>query len=98
MTEELHLDANQVAQVRQAMEQARSEHQALRDQPRSEERRAQHRAIMERTTQRIDAVLTPEQRASFERMRAQHRERMERREGRRQQRMERRGGVDPRGI
>lgn len=100
MTQELQLDENQVALVRQAMEQARSEHEALREQPRSEERRAQHRAIMERTAQRIDAVLTPAQRATFEQMRARHRERMERRMERRGQRGggERGGAVDPRGI
>ncbi|AKF05164.1 hypothetical protein [Sandaracinus amylolyticus] len=92
MTQALGLDANQVALVRQAFEQARAEHEALRAQPRSPERREQHRAIMERTRERIDAVLTPEQRVRAEQLRAQH-------DARRQMRREQRGGgVDPRGI
>ncbi|UJR82205.1 hypothetical protein [Sandaracinus amylolyticus] len=93
MTQALGLDANQVALVRQAFDQARAEHEALRAQPRSPERREQHRAIMERTRERIDAVLTPEQRARAEQLRADHHARREMRRERREQ-----GGVDPRGI
>lgn len=99
LTERLQLDANQVALVRQAMEQARTEHQALRGQPRSDATREQHRAIMERTHQRIDAILNPQQRATFEQMRAERRQRMERRMERREQRRgQPGGGVDSRGI
>lgn len=107
LSERLGLDANQQALVRQAFDQARAEHQALREQPRSPERREAHRAIMQRTMERIDAILTPEQRATFDAMRAERRERMEQHRARR---TERRGGaqpgrsgagaggVDPRGI
>jgi periplasmic protein CpxP/Spy len=106
MTQRLGLDANQVRLVREAMEQARTEHDALREQPRSPERRAAHQAIMQRTMERIDAVLTPAQRATFEQVRAERRERMgERgwhgrggRGGRGQGGSGQQGGVDPRGI
>lgn len=88
LTERLGLDTNQQALVRQAFEQARAEHEALRagaegEARRSPERREAHRALMQRTMERIDAVLTPEQRATFEQMRAQMRERHEGRRGRR---------------
>lgn len=106
MTERLGLDENQQVLVRQALEQARSEREALRasaspGERRSPERREAHRALMQRTMERIDAVLTPEQRATVEQMRAR---RMEHRgqHGRRGPRggAERGapGAVDPRGI
>jgi Spy/CpxP family protein refolding chaperone len=100
LTARLGLDDNQQALVRQAFEQARAEHEALRAQERSPERREAHRAIMQRTMERIDSFLTPEQRATMEQMRAQMRERFEGRRGRRGGRHggPGAGGVDPRGI
>lgn len=101
LTARLGLDANQQALVRRVFEQARSEHQALRAARGAEgpspERREARRALRQRTMERVDAVLTPEQRATLEQMRATFRARHEGRRGRPC------GGggadaVDPRGI
>ncbi len=77
LTERLSLDANQARLVREIFEEERTEHEALRERARTEEgpsRRQAHRALMQRTMERIDAVLTPAQRATFEEMRARFRE------------------------
>jgi Spy/CpxP family protein refolding chaperone len=77
LTERLSLDANQSRLVREIFEEARAEHEALRARARTEEgpsRHQEHRALMRRTMERIDALLTPEQRETFEEMRARFRE------------------------
>lgn len=74
MTAILDLSAAQQAQVRQILESTATERRAIREQPRSEATRAQMEALHERTEQRISAVLTPAQRATFDRVRAARRE------------------------
>lgn len=81
-TAELELDAHQLARVREVMSAARAERDALRELPRSPERREQQRAIMARAHDRIDALLTPAQRAAVDARRAERAQRMEHRRAR----------------
>jgi Spy/CpxP family protein refolding chaperone len=74
MTAILDLSAAQQAQVRQILESTQAERRTIREQGRSEATRAQMQALHERTEQRISAVLTPAQRATFDRVRAARRE------------------------
>lgn len=97
LTAILDLDARQQASVRDILTQSATEAQALFQQGRSEEGRAAMDALRQRTEQRIEAVLSPTQRATFVRVRAAHeqeraahRERMGARMGERRQ--ERAGG------
>lgn len=79
LTEQLQLSASQQAQVRSILSEEQTAMQALRprrdaDAPRSDERpdsarrdsvRAQMQSIRQRTNQRLESVLTAEQRAKY---------------------------------
>lgn len=78
----LGLDDAQATQVRQFVAEARTQHEALRGQSLTEEeRRTQHRAIMEATGQRIRAILRPDQQRIFDYHVARMRERAAERRG-----------------
>ena len=76
MTAILDLDATQQARVREILSRSSTEAQALHAQPRSEEGRAAMQALRQRTEQQIEAVLSPTQRATFQRVRAAREEGM----------------------
>ncbi|MEA2693788.1 MAG: hypothetical protein QOJ16_3175 [Acidobacteriota bacterium] len=69
----LDLDSRQEAQVEQILTATRAESAALR-----RETMPRVLAILDRAHARIDAVLTPEQRAEFERYQRRHRYRLHR--------------------
>jgi periplasmic protein CpxP/Spy len=79
MTEELGLSQQQVRRIRSIFEDAKEEHRGI---ARGPEHREAHRAIFERTKQRVDAVLSPAQRAELEALREERRERLQNRRGR----------------
>jgi len=67
MTERLALNEQQVAQVRAILVETHAQAQELRAQgPATPEAREAHRALREQTHERIGAILTPEQRATFD--------------------------------
>lgn len=74
LTERLHLDQHQVAIIRESFERMHQERLARRAEPARDrdERRARHAEFRERMHREIDAVLTPQQREEFARMRAEH--------------------------
>lgn len=68
LSNRLDLTPDQQRQLERIFVQARIEGEALR-----RELRPRIQAQMERTRERIERILTPEQRAEFERMHAEHR-------------------------
>lgn len=87
MAGELGLTDAQQARMRNVMAEAREERALLRELA-PEERRAAAQALHERIRGQMEAILTPEQRARAEALRAQHREeRGERRLERMQERL-----------
>lgn len=100
MRQALSLDDAQVARIRAIFEESRGQRGALREMPR-EERRAAFEAMRAETGRRIDAVLTPTQRATLAQLRAQreeHRGQRGRGMGPRGGQDRFQGGVDSRGI
>jgi hypothetical protein len=104
----LGLDAARAAQVQSILAESATEGEALRAAPRSDAVRERMRAIHDRATARIDAILTPAERTTMARVRAVHEEQRREHREHRGQRGQRgrggetappaRGGVDPRGI
>jgi len=72
LTKKLDLSADQTAQVRRVVDDVATQRRALHEQFNSQFERL-HRSKMDR----IEAVLTPEQRAKFAEIRAKQEERME---------------------
>ncbi|MBX3248409.1 MAG: hypothetical protein KF901_14615 [Myxococcales bacterium] len=68
MTQDLQLQPNQVQQLRRIFDESQRERANLRGQ-RTPEARQAHRALMERTKSRVDAVLTPAQRTRAQQLR-----------------------------
>lgn len=67
MQQHLNLDATQTASVRQIMTEARTQHEALRNERLTQdERRARHQAIMQASGQRIRAILRADQQTRFD--------------------------------
>ena len=102
MQQALSLDDAQVAQIRTIFQESRGQRGALRELSR-EERHAAFAAMRAETVRRIDAVLTPAQRATLAQLRAQRGEErgergrgMGRRGGAGHDRFQ--GGIDSRGI
>jgi Spy/CpxP family protein refolding chaperone len=83
LTAILDLDAHQSQEVRRILARAATEMQALMSRPRGEERHTAMRALHDRTKTEIDALLTPAQRATMDRMEAARREGHGGREGHR---------------
>ena len=79
LTERLQLSTQQAAQVRQILTQEQADVQALRQKAEGgasrESLRPEMQAIRQRTEQRIDSVLTAEQRAKYNELREQMRQR-----------------------
>ncbi len=67
---DLQLSDGQVARLRTIFRETKAEHEAL---GRGPENRDAHRAIRERSKQRVEAVLTPAQRARFAELREERR-------------------------
>ena len=82
LTERLQLSAQQATQIRQILTQEQTDVQALRQKAEGgasrEALRPEMQAIRQRTEQRIDSVLTAEQRAKYNELREQMRQRRER--------------------
>ena len=70
LTAILDLDAHQSSEVRRILGRAATEAQALMAQPRTDATRTSMHAIHERAKTEIDALLTPAQRATMDRMEA----------------------------
>lgn len=81
LTAILDLDAHQASEVRRILNRAATEAEALMQEPRSDATRTSMHAIHERAKNEIDALLTPAQRATMDRMEAVRGERHGRGEG-----------------
>jgi Spy/CpxP family protein refolding chaperone len=78
MKQALNLSDDQTAQIRHILEETRSKLEAMRDSTSlsQEDRRSQMMALHQSVSERISAVLTPEQRTKFQEMQQQMRDRM----------------------
>jgi len=85
MQKRLKLSDDQTAQVKAIFDDGRSKMEALRSNTAlaPQDRRTQGRALMEQENAKVEAVLTPDQKAKYEEMREKQRERMEQGGGRR---------------
>jgi Spy/CpxP family protein refolding chaperone len=83
MMDELGLNAEQAAKVKAIQDAERAQREALRaDASLSREQKMEKgKALRDATVQQVDAVLTPEQRAKAQAMRAKAHERMKERRG-----------------
>lgn len=76
LTEELELSGDQASQVEAIFDDARAQHEAIQNNytlAQRDQARQEMMAVRERVRQQLEAVLTPEQLARFEELRAQHR-------------------------